>query len=84
MLHSFVCLFVCLFVYKITQFVQLAGIQLAIQHYSKYISGLLIIWLDFVLTDGATIQSNGATFPQFQKFLISLVKTNLQNFSKCN
>ena len=31
MLHFF-----CLFVYEITQFVQLAGIQLTIQHSSKY------------------------------------------------
>ena len=30
-------LFLCLFVYKITHFVQLAGIQITIQHSSKYL-----------------------------------------------
>ena len=40
--------FVCLFVYKLTQFVQLAGIQIAIQHSSKYLQ--------------ITIYSNGVKF----------------------
>ena len=50
----FVCMFVCLFVYEITQFVLLAGIQLAIQHSSKYLFGFLIC-PDFTLTDCATV-----------------------------
>ena len=51
----FVCMFVCLFVYEITQFVLLAGIQLAIQHSSKYLFGFLIICPDFTLTDCARV-----------------------------
>ena len=61
----FVCFFVCLknnsivqlnlFVYKRTQFVQLAGIWLTIQHSSKYLFGLLKIRPDFVLTGGVVI-----------------------------
>ena len=60
-----VCLFVSLknnsivqlnlFVYKRTQFVQLAGIWLTIQHSSKYLFGLLKIRPDFVLTGGVVI-----------------------------
>ena len=43
------------FVSEITQLVQLTGTQETIQHSSEYLFGLLIIRLDFVLTDGATI-----------------------------
>ena len=50
MLHF--CLFVC---YKITQFVELAGIQLTIQHFSKYLFDFLIIRPDFVLAYDGTI-----------------------------
>ena len=44
-----------LFVYEITQFVQLAGIQLTIQYSSNYLFGFLVICPDFLLSDGATI-----------------------------
>ena len=47
--------FLCLFVHKITQTFQLAGIQLKIQHSSKYLFHFLIIRPDFVLTDRATL-----------------------------
>ena len=47
--------FVCWLVYEINQFVQLAAIQLNIQHSSKYLFSFLIICLGFVITDGATI-----------------------------
>ena len=48
-------MFVCLFVYKIAQFVQLAAIQLTIQHSSKYLFGFLLMRPDFAPTNGATI-----------------------------
>ena len=47
--------FVYWFVYKITQFVQLAGIQLTIQRSPKNLFRFLIIHLDFVLADVSVI-----------------------------
>ena len=55
MLHIFVGLFVCLFVYRITQFVHLAGIQLTTQHFSKFPFGFLMIRPDLALIDDVTI-----------------------------